>query len=79
MDKAAGRIRRGQTSSEFDSMYAMLSDDDLIVRLASASAQERTSVARILGVRRCEKAISSLCEGLSKEEALYDSPEKRWR
>jgi hypothetical protein len=71
MDKVAGRIRRGQTSNEFDSKYAVLSDGELIAKLTSVSAQARTSVARILGHRRCLKAIVPLCGCLKKEMALY--------
>jgi hypothetical protein len=70
-NKAVGRMRRGQASREFDSKYVVFSDEELIAKLDSFLAQERTSVARILGHRRCVPAIGPLCDRLKKETALY--------
>jgi len=71
MEKIVGRIRRGQTTEKENSKYELFPDSMLIEKLNSISAQERNSAAKILGQRRCKKAVEPLCEHLIIEKALY--------
>ncbi|MBI9049151.1 MAG: hypothetical protein JEZ00_07020 [Anaerolineaceae bacterium] len=68
---SGNRIKRGEVSAEFVEPFRNRSVESLTELLASSNAQERTSVAMILGERQCESAIEPLCQALSIEGALY--------
>ncbi|MEL7671583.1 MAG: HEAT repeat domain-containing protein [Methanobacterium sp.] len=63
--------KRGQISSEELGAYVEFEAEHLIEMLNSDNPPERTIAATILGNRRDEKGILSLCDSLKKEKALY--------
>jgi len=70
-DKAAARIKRGQTSTQDDLLCASLSDPELCELLNDLDAKKRSSAARLLGSRKSWQAVPLLCERLKIETALY--------
>jgi len=67
----AAKEKRGFTTELENNLFINKSDIELIPLLESNDPKERTSSATILGQRRSEKAISTLCEQLKNEKALY--------
>jgi HEAT repeat protein len=70
-DKATARAMRGQTTLEEDNLFLVYSDQELFGLINDVDARNRTSAAKLLGVRKCIDAIPILCERLKLEEALY--------
>ena len=70
-NKDGDRKRRGQVSCEIITQYKSEANEVLISLLSNRSAQARTAAATILGKRKSEIAIQSLCAALMTEKALY--------
>lgn len=71
VDQHAARRKRGFTSEQLVAQYSSSSDEELIVMCGGADAQKRTAAAKLLGARKCGKAVQILCEQLKNESALY--------
>ncbi|MFH1288119.1 MAG: HEAT repeat domain-containing protein [bacterium] len=63
--------KRGYTTEAENNPFISKSDNELIYLLKSNNPKERTSAAIILGQKKAKKAISTLCEQLKNEKALY--------
>lgn len=69
--KKLNREKRGQISGEYLSKFRELSDEKLILMLKSEDPKKRTASAKILGKTRNSKNVSSLCDAMKNEKALY--------
>lgn len=67
----SGRKKRGEISKDDINPYIHFSTHELIEMLESPDPKNRTIAATILGNKKEEDAVESLCNTLKREKALY--------